>query len=233
MGERATRSAREVAAIVLLDDNFRTIVRAVAEGRQLFSNLRASFQYLLTIHIPLVVAAALIPLAGYPLLFLPTHIVWLELIIHPTAFLGFQGRARGDAIPRGHARRETRMFTAADWGAIAGAGALLTALVVSAYVRSADDGGGVEHGRAVALAVLTLASAFIGTTLGRPWTGSGAVVAVATVAVSAALIQLPQPAAVLGLAPLHADDWLIAAAGALGAAAISTVVEILRSWREP
>ncbi len=90
MGERGTRSAREVAAIVLLDDNFRTIVRAIAEGRQVFYNLQLSFQYLLMIHLPLVVTAALIPLAGYPLLYLPIHVVWLELIIHPTALLVFQ-----------------------------------------------------------------------------------------------------------------------------------------------
>lgn len=90
MGERGTRSAREAGAIVLLDDNFRTIVSAIAEGRQLFRNLRLSFAYLLMVHIPLVATAALIPLAGYPLLYLPIHVVWLELIIHPTALLVFQ-----------------------------------------------------------------------------------------------------------------------------------------------
>ena len=50
MGERGTRSAREVAPVVLLDDNFRTIVDAVAEGRQLFQNLRLAFAYLLLVH---------------------------------------------------------------------------------------------------------------------------------------------------------------------------------------
>ena len=105
MGERGTRSAREVAAIVLLDDNFRTIVRAIAEGRQLFPNLQLSFHYLLMIHLPLVVTAALIPLAGYPLLYLPIHIVWLELIIHPTALLVFQDCPRDAASARAaHAR---------------------------------------------------------------------------------------------------------------------------------
>ena len=75
MGQRGTRSAREVAAIVLLDDNFHSIVRAIAEGRQLFTNLQLSFQYLLMIHLPLVLTAAIIPLAGYPMLYLPVHIV--------------------------------------------------------------------------------------------------------------------------------------------------------------
>ena len=93
MGERGTRSAREVAAIVLLDDNFRTIVDAIAEGRQLFRTLQLSFAYLLMVHIPLVFSAAIIPLCGYPLLYLPIHIVWLELPIHPTTLLVFQDPA--------------------------------------------------------------------------------------------------------------------------------------------
>ena len=66
MGERGTRSAREVASIVLLDDNFSTIVRAIGEGRQLFRNLQLSFQYVLILHVPLVLTAAVIPLARVP-----------------------------------------------------------------------------------------------------------------------------------------------------------------------
>jgi Ca2+-transporting ATPase len=75
MGGRGTQSAREVAAIVLLDDNFGSIVNAIAEGRQLFKNLKLSFKYLLMIHIPFVFSAAIIPLLGYPLLYYPIHIV--------------------------------------------------------------------------------------------------------------------------------------------------------------
>ena len=100
MGERGTRSAREVASIVLLDDNFRTIVRAIAEGRQLFRNLRLSFAYLLMVHIPLVITAALIPFAGFPLLYLPAHIVWLELIITPPRSVHrMMRRSAADACP--------------------------------------------------------------------------------------------------------------------------------------
>ena len=95
MGERGTRSAREVAAVVLLDDNFRTIVGAIAEGRQLFQNLRASFAYLLMLHFPFVASALVVPLLGYPLLYLPVHIVWIEMILHPTALLVFQEMPAG------------------------------------------------------------------------------------------------------------------------------------------
>jgi Ca2+-transporting ATPase len=233
MGERATRSAREAAAIVLLDDNFRTIVRAIGEGRQLFENLRRSFQYLLMIHIPLVIAAALIPLAGYPLLFLPLHIVWLELIIHPTALLVFQTRPGGGTIPRGRPRRETRLFSRADWAVIAGVGALLTVLVVVAYVWSVDASGDVEHGRAGALAVLTLSSALVTLALSRLRTMAGAVVALVTIVVSAALIQTPPSARLLGLAPLHVDDWALAALGALLVASVPLAADALRRRGRP
>lgn len=93
MGERGSQTAKEVSSIILLDDNFKTIVSAVEEGRQLFQNLQKAFEYLLLIHIPFVLSAALLPLLGYPIVFLPIHIVWLELIIHPSAVLAFQTSA--------------------------------------------------------------------------------------------------------------------------------------------
>jgi Ca2+-transporting ATPase len=93
MGLRGSRSAKEVSSIILGDDNFKTIVDAIMEGRQLFSNLKTSFEYLLLIHLPFVLTAAAVPLFGYELVYLPVHIVWLELIIHPTAILAFQARA--------------------------------------------------------------------------------------------------------------------------------------------
>jgi P-type Ca2+ transporter type 2C len=215
MGERATRSAREIASIVLLDDNFRTIARAIGEGRQLFENLTLSFAYLLVIHAPLVAAAALVPLLGYPLLFLPAHLVWLELIIHPTALLAFQARPADGAIPLGRPRRASRLFTRADWIAIATVGVLLTALVVAGYLFGVGERGDVGDGRAMALAVLILASATVTSVLARPRTVSAVAIPAATVVVSAALIQAAPVAHALGLAPLHAGDWMVAALGAL------------------
>jgi P-type Ca2+ transporter type 2C len=118
MGQRGTRSAREVAAIILLDDNFRTIVGAIGEGRQLFENLQLSFNYLLVIHIPLVLTATLIPLAGYPLLYLPIHIVWLEVLIHPTAMLVFQDLPTQELLPRGATAKRGRFFDASNGEAL-------------------------------------------------------------------------------------------------------------------
>jgi len=214
MGERGTRSAREVASIVLLDDNFRTIVRAIAEGRQLFRNLQLSFAYLLMIHIPLVTTAALIPLAGYPMLYLPIHIVWLELIIHPTALLVFQELPASELAPAAGQRVE-RFFSRADWVRIVLVGVLLTGLIAAGYERSLGAGRNVEHARAMALGMLTTASAVLTAALSGLRTRTARVVVAATLALSGLLIQINALARLLHLQPLHADDWGAALAGAL------------------
>lgn len=217
MGERGTRSAREVASIVLLDDDFNTIVQAIAEGRQLFSNLRLSFQYLLIIHIPLVVAAALIPLLGYPLLYLPVHIVWIELIIHPTALLVFQELPTPDRLApvvrnKQHATR-AHFFGFKDWFLIALIGALLTALIVVGFDRSLEPDNNVPHARAMALVALTCASAALTAVLSRLKILSAWVMTLGTFASSVLLVQIPYLAEWLHIAPLHWDDWGIAVAG--------------------
>jgi len=215
MGERATRSAREVAAIVLLDDNFRTIVGAIAEGRQLFRNLKASFQYLLSIHTPLVITAALIPLAGYPLLYLPIHIVWLELIIHPTALLVFQGGASSDRLEPAERPERARFFSGVEWLLTAVTGLLITLVLVFGYDRSLGAAHDVEHARAMALVSLSVASASIAAALSRLKTVVSRGICAGTLALAVLLVQIPVIAAALHLAPLHADDWAWAIAGGL------------------
>jgi len=214
MGERGTRSAREVAAIVLLDDNFRTIVGAIHEGRQLFRNLQLSFQYVLMFHVPFVASALLIPLAGYPLLYLPVHIVWVELIIHPTALLVFQEFPAGP-LERAPTRRAARFLSGREWGLIGLVGGLLALLVGGSYAWSAAEPGGAEHGRAMALTTLTLASAGLTTVLSGLRTWVARLVVAGTVASSLVLIQTPGLARVLHLQPLHLDDWGLALGGSL------------------
>lgn len=218
MGRRGTRSAREVAAIVLLDDNFRSIVQAIAEGRQLFRNLQLSFAYLLMIHLPLVATAAMIPLAGYPLLYLPVHVVWLELIIHPTALLVFQNLPAGEALPTRDRGPALRFFDRPQWLSIIMTGVLVAAVVMVSYDRSLGAGHDVAHARAMALVALTVASAGITAALSGLHGLAARVVVAATIGLSLILVQVPALAHYLHLRPLHVDDWLLAGAGGLLAA---------------
>jgi len=83
MGERGTDVARESAALVLLNDDFSSIVQAVKLGRRIFDNLRKAMAYLVAVHIP-IAGMSLIPvLFKLPLVLLPIHIAFLHLIIDP------------------------------------------------------------------------------------------------------------------------------------------------------
>lgn len=213
MGQRGTRSAREVAPVVLLDDNLRTVVRAVAEGRQLFGTLQLSFAYLLIVHIPLVLTAAMVPLMGEPLLYLPVHIVWLELVIHPTALLAFQSppdRARLERVRRGSS---ARFFSGPAWAVIALAGLGIATVVVWGYTHALGIGRDVEHARAMALASMIAASASITAAMtGLRSLPARAIVLGALVSLGV-LVQVPWLSGLLHLRPLHGADWALALAG--------------------
>lgn len=231
MGERGTQSAREIASVVLLDDDFGTIVGAIAEGRQLFENLRASFQYLLFVHVPLVFTAAFVPLAGYPLLYLPLHIVWLELIIHPTALLAFQSSAQSDRLVREPQLGSARFFSRGDWLLLLASGVSATAAVTWGYLHALAEAGNAEHGRAMALVVLTVASALAAAMLNRLRGLAARVIAVVTVGLTLLVVEVPPFARLLHLQPLHAGDLLDALALAAGACAPLAVVLLARARR--
>ena len=208
MGMRGTQSAREVSPIILLDDNFRTIVGAISEGRQLFANLKASFTFLLMVHIPLVASAALIPLLGFPLLYLPVHIVWLELIIHPAALLAFQQTTTAELGAR---PRVTKFFAWREWLVIVATGIAITAALFLLFVQAIEGSQGAAHARTVALVALVVTQASLVALLTK---GRGRVAwAITIAAVASALLfpQVPVIAAILHLHPLTTLEWLQAA----------------------
>ncbi|HEX5050226.1 MAG TPA: cation-translocating P-type ATPase [Planctomycetota bacterium] len=90
MGKRGTEVARAAADLVLLDDDFASIVTTVREGRHIFTNIQAAFLYILAFHIPIVSLALATVALALPLLLMPVHLVWLELIIHPVSAVVFQ-----------------------------------------------------------------------------------------------------------------------------------------------
>jgi Ca2+-transporting ATPase len=98
MGQRGTSVARATADLVLLDDNFASIVDTIREGRHIFENIQRAFLYLIAFHIPIVGLAILPPLMNMPLLFWPVHLVWLELIVHPVSALVFQAEAATSSV---------------------------------------------------------------------------------------------------------------------------------------
>ena len=100
MGGRGTDVARESSDLVLLDDDFSSIVQAVKLGRRIFDNLKKAMAYIVAIHVP-IAGLSLIPiLLGWPLVFLPVHIVFLEMIIDPACSVIFEAEAEEAGVMR-------------------------------------------------------------------------------------------------------------------------------------
>jgi Ca2+-transporting ATPase len=100
MGGRGTDVAREAASLVLLDDDFSSIVRAVRAGRHIFDNLQKAMAYILAIHVPIAGIALIPAILRWPLVLLPVHIVFLELIIDPACSVAFEAEQEEPDIMR-------------------------------------------------------------------------------------------------------------------------------------
>jgi Ca2+-transporting ATPase len=154
MGQRGTDVARATADLVLLDDNFASIVATVREGRHILQNVQRAFLYLIAFHVPIVALAIVTPLAGLPLVLLPIHFVWLELIVHPVSALVFQAEPPTKWVmarpPRDPA---APLLPRAAVLRSAASGALLAAAVFAMYWWQSPVVDEL-HARALALVVL-------------------------------------------------------------------------------
>ncbi len=154
MGGRGTDVAREAAALVLLDDNFASIVAAVRLGRRIFDNLRKSMSYILAVHVPIAGMALLPVLLGWPTVLFPLHIAFLELVIDPACSMVFEN----EPAESGVMQRPPRDVAQPLFGGLPlllslaqGLGALLLVLGATAWAS-----GQLSEGAARAFAFATL-----------------------------------------------------------------------------
>jgi Ca2+-transporting ATPase len=172
MGGRGTDVARESAALVLLDDNFASIVKAVRMGRRIFDNLKKAMAFIFSIHIP-IAGMSLIPvLMKWPLALLPVQIVLLELIIDPSCSIVFEVESdEADIMNRKPRRLEEPLFGTdmIRTGLIQGLGVLV--VVCGVYAFMLLSGYGEEQARMLAFLNMLIADlALIFTN--RSWTRS-------------------------------------------------------------
>lgn len=111
MGERGTDVAREAADLVLLDDDFSSIVTAVKIGRRIYDNLKKAMGYIIAVHIPIIGLALLPLLLGFPLILMPAQIALLELIIDPACSVVFEAEhSESDTLLRPPRPQNTALF---------------------------------------------------------------------------------------------------------------------------
>jgi len=240
MGARGTDVAREAASIVLLDDDFGSIVGAVRLGRRIYDNLRKAMGYVLAIHVPIAGLALLPVLLGWPLILTPMLIALLELIIDPACSVVLEAeREEGDIMSRPPRRPDSRLVSRAlvAWSLVQGTVAL--SVVAAVYIGATRMDLPEQDVRALAfvsLVGLNIALIFVNrtftsslrTAFGRPnkvlWWGLGAAAGVLTL-----IMSWPGARRFFGLGVLHADDLAVCLAATI--ASLLALELAKRAWR--
>lgn len=166
MGMRGSEVSREAADLILLDDNFATIVETVKDGRRIYDNICKAVGYILTIHIPIIFASLLPPLLGTgqpSLMLLPVHIVLLELVIDPTCSIVLERQpAEQDIMDRKPVRAKEKLLKPSlliksiSQGLVI---ALSSFLVYYCKLRGCPEGA--ETSRSMGLMVIMISNLFL------------------------------------------------------------------------
>lgn len=171
MGEKGTDVAREASSLVLMDDNFASIVGAVKMGRRIFDNLQKALGYIFAIHVP-IAGLSLIPVffSNLPLLLWPVHIVFLELIIDPACSIIFEAeKEEKNVMNRPPKAMDEPFFGARKIWLSCSQGIGILFLVFAVYLLGLQSGYSEKEVRA--LAFTTLIAANIAVILSnRSWT---------------------------------------------------------------
>ncbi|MEJ2696873.1 MAG: cation-translocating P-type ATPase [Candidatus Sulfobium sp.] len=159
MGGRGTDVAREASAIVLLDDDFSSIVEAVRMGRRIFDNLKKAMAYIFAVHVPIAGMSLLPVLFNWPLVLMPVHIVFLELIIDPACSVVFEAEAEEAGLMDRPPRDLTRpLFDRRTIGVSLLQGLSVLLIVLGVFVVSLYRGQGELDARALSFTTLIIAN---------------------------------------------------------------------------
>jgi Ca2+-transporting ATPase len=159
MGGRGTDVAREAASLVLLDDDFTSIVQAVRLGRRIFDNLKKAMAYIFAVHVPIAGMSLLPVLLNWPLALLPVHIVFLELIIDPACSVVFEAEAEeADVMRRPPRRRDDRLFGTRTLVVSLAQGLAVLMMVMIVFGTALRWGYGEQEARALSFTTLIVAN---------------------------------------------------------------------------
>ena len=227
MGERGTDVAREASDLVLLDDDFSSIVAAVRLGRRIFDNLKKAMAYIVSVHIPIALASLLPVLLNWKeMILFPVHIVFLELIIDPACSVVFEAEpAETDIMRRRPRRSSERLFGRRSLVRSALQGVVAFGVVFGVFEVSLSLGESVAHARTLAFITLIVANLCLILTTRSSQQGLFASLAVPNRAllwvVASALaflglvVYVPALRGIFHFAPVSTLDFLIALAAGL------------------
>lgn len=241
MGGRGTDVAREASSIVLLDDDFGSIVRTIRLGRRIYDNLRKASVYIVAVHVPIAGLALLPLLFGLPFMLMPVHIAFLEMVIDPACSIVFEAEsAERDVMKRPPRSTESRLLSPALVGWSLLQGGLALAALAAVFFAGLGRGAPEEELRAVMFTSLVLInislilvnrsfSSSLIVALQRPNTFLWLLLAAAAVVLTVALTW-PPAMALFRFGPFHIHDLAVSAAAGLS---ILLLMELIKPfWRK-
>jgi Ca2+-transporting ATPase len=242
MGRRGTQVAKEASAMILQDDEFGTIVSAIAQGRAIFGSIRKFCLYLLSCNVSEILAVAAATLAQGPLPILPLQILFLNLVtdVFPALALGV-GEGSPTLMRRAPRPAREAILTRDHWRAILGLGAAIALSTLGALAAAVAFG--MEERRATSVAFLTLAMAQLWHVFNmrhreshwlrneitrNPWVWGSIALCGALLLLA---LYLPPLAELLSLSAPGAEGWAIALAASLVPLAVGQLALALLGWR--
>jgi len=226
MGGRGTDVAREAASVVLLDDDFGSIVKAIRLGRRIYDNLRKAMSFILAVHVPIAGLALLPLLTGLPVLFGPVHIAFLEMIIDPVCSLVFEAETEESNIMQRPPRSPDEPLLPRAliwWGTLQGG--LAFALTGTIFWIASHAGMPASEVRALTFFSLVLVivslifvnRSFSSSLIAAFTRPNRILIVVVAFVVSVLTLSLTWPAAaeLFRFGPLHANDLSITVAAAM------------------
>lgn len=227
MGQRGTDVAREAGALVLLKDDFGSIVSAIRMGRRTFANMRQAMVYTVAVHVPIVGLSLLPVMFGLPLLLTPLHIAFLELVIDPACSIVFEAE-EGDAslMQQAPRRPEEPLLSRHDALQSVMYGTLTTVVAFGLYALLLDAGEALSSAAASVFVLLVMANAMLilpsrsrHREWHRLWSGLPRVsiwVMAGTAAGLWVVTMVPGIAPAFRFTPLAPEVWWLSALGGVG-----------------
>jgi len=159
MGARGTDVAREASALVLLDDDFGSLVSAVRTGRRILDNLKKALAFVLAVHVP-IVGLTIAPIAlGWPLVLMPIHVAFLHMVIDPACSLVFEAEtSEPDIMKRPPRDPDEPLFGRRVLGFSLVQGAMVLAVTLAVFAFARHRGETEAHARALTFTTLVVAN---------------------------------------------------------------------------
>lgn len=164
MGQKGTGIAKSAAALILVDDDLSKMVEAVAAGRRIYTNIKKAVQYIISIHIPIILTVSLPLFLGwvYPAIFTPVHVIFLELIMGPTCSIVYENEPIEKNAMQEPPRKMSNTFLSwKEMGISIAQGLIISASLLSLYQYMVQNGAGEELTRTMVFTTLIFANVFL------------------------------------------------------------------------